>query len=241
MPKHCAAAFHFKVMLHPERLGQPLRWKKPRRVFVCSMSDLFHEDVPFEFVERVFLAMAEADWHTYQLLTKRPARMREWISWEDNRQYYGFRSLAPHIHLGVSISTQADADWMIPELLRTPTAVRFVSVEPMLERVDLDRLTLPTNELCKWSALRRATFGKQGGPYKECPPLDWVIIGCESGPHRRPMSLEWAVNLVSQCKAANVPCFVKQIEIDGRVSHNPSEWPPVLQVREYPMGGGDDV
>lgn len=205
---------HFKVKLHPDRLDQPLRWKKPRRVFVCSMSDLFHEDVPFEFIDKVVYMMNLTKRHTYLVLTKRPGRMREFF----HRRYPWH--LSPNIQLGVSVSTQEDADRMIPDLLRMPAAVQWVSFEPLLEKIDT------------WQYLG----GNRDpiGPFYDYEGIAWTVIGAESGHRRRPMKLEWAVDLVRQCKAAKVPCFVKQIQIDGKVSHNPREWPEELQVREYP-------
>lgn len=201
---------HFKVQLHPDRLDQPLHWKKPRRVFVCSMGDLFHEDADEHFLLHVFETMDYTPHHIYQVLTKRPARMQGFVS-----GYGDFADLYPHVCLGISIENQACADERIPILLDTPAAVRFVSVEPMLGSMDMRGLGL--------------RFFATHDAY-----LNWVIIGCESGPGRRPMKLEWAVDLVGQCKAAGVPCFVKQIEVKGKVSHDPAEWPEELRVREYP-------
>jgi len=201
----------FRVTLHPDRMDQPLRWKKPRRVFVCSMGDLFHDDVPGEFLALAFDKMRRTPQHTYQVLTKRAVDMWEWCRFD----------YAPaNVWLGVTAEDQRHADERIPLLLQTPAAVRFVSVEPMLEALDL------------WQYLGCATnpigpaYGGQG--------IDWVIIGCESGPNRRPMDLDWAQSLVAQCRAAQVSVFVKQLSIAGRVSYDPAEWPEDLRVREYP-------
>jgi len=210
---------HFDVTLHPDKLGEPLRWKKPRRVFVCSMSDPFHLLVAEGYRGKMFAGMIAANWHTYQVLTKRANAMALFGegSWWRSRERAG---LADHIWLGVTAENQEQADKRIPDLLRTPAAVRFVSVEPMLGPVDA------------WQYLGGArnpigeAYGGKG--------LDWIIIGCESGPNRRPMELEWALGLVRQCDAAQVPVFVKQLSIDGRVSHDPTEWPAELQRREYP-------
>ena len=209
------APHHFDVTLHPDKLDQPLRWKKPRRVFVCSMGDLFHEDVPLSAIAQVFGAMEDTQRHTFQVLTKRPDRMMEyagkWWWW-----MYGDWGL-PNVWIGVSTENQEQADRRIPDLLQTPAAVRFVSVEPMLSPMNL------------------AFDGRPGmGRPDHLQALSWVIIGCESGPNRRPMKLEWALDLVRQCDAAGVATFVKQIPINGRVSHDPTEWPAELQRREYP-------
>ena len=126
----------------------------------------------------------------------------------------------PNVWIGVSTENQEQADKRIPDLLQTPAVVRFVSVEPMLGRVDA------------WQYLggKRNPIGLAYGSVG----VDWLIIGCESGPNRRPMELEWALDLVRQCDAAGVATFVKQLPINGRVSHDPTEWPAELQRREYP-------
>ena len=209
------APHQFDVTLHPDRLEEPLHWRKPRRVFVCSMSDLFHEDVRPEFIHQVFETMMEASKHTFQILTKRPEKMQWFIdAWSQWRMWP-----LPNIWLGVSAENQEQADTRIPWLLQTPAAVRFVSVEPMLGGV----------KLFGWNSL---TWGK-------IPPsafLHWVIIGGESGPGARPMEIAWARSLVGQCKAAGVPCFMKQL--GGRVDKrsDPALWSEDLRVREYPRG-----
>lgn len=131
------APHEFDVTLHPEKVGDPLRWKKPTRVFVCSMSDLFHHDVPFEFIKDVSRVMRACPQHTFQVLTKRPERMAEFaaaigIAW-------------PNVWLGVTAEDQEQADQRIPVLLQIPAAVRFVSIEPLLEPVDLS--TIPYESL----------------------------------------------------------------------------------------------
>lgn len=129
------------VRTHPERLDQPLRWKKPRRVFVNSMSDLFHEDVPDEFIDKVWEIMANAPDHTFQILTKRPARMLAWTGGVDAGKWpmWLLPWPLPNVWLGVSVEDQATADERIPPLLRTAAAVRFISLEPCLGPVDLSK------------------------------------------------------------------------------------------------------
>ena len=207
------APHHFDVRLHPDRLLQPLRWKKPRRVFVCSMSDFFHPMIPLEFQVRAFLVMRQCPQHTFQVLTKRSELMAM-------MEYAAGIPMLENLWLGVTTENQEQADRRIPDLLRTQAAVRFVSVEPMLGSVDA------------WQYLgaERNPIGLAYGSVG----VDWLIIGCESGPNRRPMELEWAINLVRQCDAAGVATFVKQIPINGRVSHDLTEWPAELQRREYP-------
>ncbi len=228
---------HFDVTLHPDRLEQPLRWKKPRRVFVCSMSDLFHEDINDHFRDHVFEAMDCAPQHIYQVLTKRPEQMRKWILGYEGDQHNRFDTLFPGVQLGVTAENQEQANKRISELLRTPAAVRFVSVEPMLGPVNLRPWLW-----CGWCD----GMGQiDGVGYTDCPHCDgtgnnrepkpnWIICGCETGPGRRPMELEWAIDLVRQCKAAGIPVFVKQIEANGKISKKPDEWPEELRVREYP-------
>lgn len=178
------------VRTHPERLSQPLRLRRPRRIFVNSMSDLFHEDVPREFVELVFSTMAAAKRHTFQVLTKRPERMRALMSGD-------ILSIPlPNVWLGVSVEDQATADERIPLLLQTPAAVRFLSCEPLLGPIDLNRIPIP-----------RGTVECAGG---QLPPVDWVIAGGESGPKARPSHPQWFTSLRDQCASAGVPFFFKQ-------------------------------
>lgn len=217
----------FDVTLHPDRLEQPLQWKKPRRVFVCSMGDLFHEDVPFRSIERVFLSMAQP--HIYLALTKRPERMLEFIRWEEDRRHDRFDNLWPNVWGLVSIENQETADERIPELLRAPFTVRGVSAEPMLGPVDFTTWMSKTEDDEEWADVLYGAYGRRS-------PISWIIIGCESGPNRRPMKIEWAVDLVQQCQAAQVPVFVKALDIGGKVSKDPKEWPIDLRVREFPDG-----
>ena len=214
----------FQVATWEDRLSQPLRWTKPRRVFVCSMGDLFHDNVPEEFIEKVWWTMARAQRHTFQVLTKRAERMQNHLSrqWED---------AAYNVWLGVTAEDQKRANERIPLLLQTPAAVRFVSVEPMLGPVNLNEHL----GFCLDCDAYITEHRRHGDLYHDdVSRLDWVIIGCESGPNRRPMKLEWAVDLVRQCKNAGVAVFVKQLDIGGKVSKNPDEWPAELRAREYP-------
>ena len=201
------------VRCHPDRLTQPRRWRKPRRVFVNSMSDLFHEDVPRQFIGLAFAIMRECGRHTFQILTKRPERMLPIVSWI---REYERGPISPNIWLGVSVENQKAADERIPLLLKTPAAVRFLSVEPMLEHVDLYRGGFTLLEPVK------SPTGEQW------PGLDWVIVGGESGPGARPFDLAWAESLLEQCRAAGVPFFFKQAgsvpvmdEARWREQHNP--------------------
>lgn len=232
---------HFRVTLHPDRLEEPLRWRQPRWVFVCSMSDLFHPDVPVEFIAEVFDVMAcataacgkrhrheEECWtgpaHTFQILTKRPERMRQVLA-EELPNYVGHywpgdRPLCvsmdagawplPNVWIGTSVENQEAADERVPSLLATPAVVRFVSCEPLLGPVDL-RPHFPQTDYCP-----AHDYGDPGYPPAECayckhhPGLDWVIVGGESGPDARPMHPDWVRSIRDQCQAAGVPFFFKQ-------------------------------
>lgn len=209
------------VQLHLDRLDQPLRWARPRLVFVNSLSDLFHQDVPDEFIAEVFAVMAMSPQHTFQILTKRPARMRALLaSFElvviDAMLRRGADVFAPiplsNVWLGVSVEDQAAADQRIPQLLETPAAVRFLSCEPLLGPVDLE--THLRN--------RVTASGIEGVPgidrfHVEPPGIHWVIVGGESGPDARPMHPTWARSLRAQCEPAGVAFFFKQW----------GEWAPV--------------
>jgi protein gp37 len=198
------------VLCHEDRLEIPIHWRKPRRVFVNSMSDLFHPDVPFSFVDKVVAIMQEAYRHTFQILTKRPERMWEYFEkrldgeWRFIHLDHAIAAMGrphptvtmfpfPNIWLGVSVEDQATANERIPWLLKTPAAVRFVSYEPALGPVNI------------WQAcglVPDSWFSNSG--------LDWIICGGESGPGARPMHPDWARSLRDQCVSAGVPFFFKQ-------------------------------
>jgi len=233
------------VMLHPERLDQPLRWKKPRRIFVNSMSDLFHEAVPDDFIYRTLAIMALAGQHSFQILTKRPMRMLsmcagEFFAYEVGRRagdllkagWKHERDTAiplPNVWLGVSVEDQDAANERIPLLLQTAAAVRFVSYEPALAPVDFSawlpgpimvcgaKEPMPAESARALRALGNAAFRHIGGKM-----LDWIIAGGESGPHARPAHPDWFRSVRDQCISAGVPFFFKQWgewssqSVDGR-------------------------
>ena len=229
-----------KVALAPDPiLLAPLRWRRPRRIFVNSMGDLFHESVPDVWIDKVFAVMALAPQHMFQVLTKRSARMREYLSSgiarrpllsaEIGRMVARAgrdmeaamaavdRALAlplRNVWLGVSAEDQPRANERIPDLLATPAAVRFVSAEPLLGPIDLECVPWPSG----WD---RGTDDPSDGidPLLfNRAHLDWIIAGGESGPHARPMHPDWARNLRDQCAAAGVPFFFKQW----------GEWKPLI-------------
>ncbi len=180
--------FTGEVRLAPERLDQPLRWKRPRRIFVNSMSDLFHPGVPDEFRTQVFDIMAKAVQHTFQVLTKRPQEMAKWV-----QEYYDCADCGSHVStcrycpplpnvwLGVSIENDRYT-FRADHLRDTPAAVRFLSLEPLLGPV----------------------------PSLDLAGIDWVIVGGESGPKARPMHPQWARDIRDRCVAENVAFLFKQ-------------------------------
>ena len=170
----------FKVTFHPDRLEEPLHWKKPSRIFVCSMGDIFHDNVDAFQIGSIFIKILRYSQHIFLILTKRPQRFLKLVP---------PIQLPPNIWLGVSVENQQTVDERIPILLQIPAAKRFVSVEPMLEEInfmiDYDQIDLLT----------------QG--------IDWVICGGETGPKARPMHPDWVKSLRDQCQAARVPFFFK--------------------------------
>ena len=193
----------FAFTEHFDRLDQPARWQKPRMIFVNSMSDLFHEQMEPAFLGMVFDMMMSHPRHVFQVLTKRHRRMHGLIrpAYEKRSglsRYWRNARSHRHIWLGVSVEDQQWAEARIPWLLRTPAAVRWLSVEPMLGPVNLS----------EW-----------------IDDIDWVVCGGESGADRRPFDKDWARSIRDQCQAAGVPFFLKQggafrpgqdRELDGR-------------------------
>lgn len=173
----------FQITFHPDRLDEPLHWKKPCRIFVCSMGDLFHDDVDAFWIGSIFANIRECSRHTFLILTKRPERIKRItpaLEWPNN------------LFLGVSIENQKTADERIPILLQIPAAHHWISVEPMLSQIYIPKYyfvgALPTR-------------------YKGF--IDWVICGGETGPGARPLHPDWVRSLRDQCQAAGVPFFFK--------------------------------
>jgi protein gp37 len=250
------------------RLDWPLKWRKPKRIFVCSQSDLFHPKVSFDFIAAAFGVMAAASWHTFQVLTKHPVRAREFFKWLDAQkghppletclwkahQYVGgaFDSHAPfhdklpawpleNVWFGVTVEDQKRADLRIPHLLRIPAAVRWLSVEPMLEAIDLGLMgTLPRDEFPGYQMVWMH--------------LHLVVCGGESAQTRaitRPFDIAWGRDLLDQCRGAKVRFHMKQlgtVPVEGIVDihprpagtssrykwHEPQFWPEDLRVQEFP-------
>ena len=195
----------FAVTLHPDRLDEPLKRKKPTMYFVCSMGDLFHDDVPFEFIRKVWIIMIEARQHTFQVLTKRPDRMAEFLKTHApvramTGETYGKDFLPKNIWIGVTAENQEQADRRIPILLDTPAAVRFVSIEPMLGEINLQKLHRKmVNSALAYPCAEQYLFD-----------LDWVIVGGETGANARPMHPDWVRSIKEQCEESKVPFFFKQ-------------------------------
>ena len=259
-----------KLVLVNDLLVEPLRWRRPRRVFVNSMSDLFHEDIPENWLDAIFVAMSLSPAQTFQVLTKRPARAREYLEtpvspdrWlsafnllraiagplDASRLIPTFGPIAwkgrqplSNLWLGVSVEDQASAETRVPLLIATPAAVRFLSVEPLLEEVRIPLLP--------------GRVGLAGMMQAQgMPSLDWVIVGGESGPGARPCDVAWIRTVVRDCRESSVPVFVKQLGAKVVTDHRtrPStddwvslsilrdrkggdhaEWPEDLRVREFP-------
>ena len=200
------------VQCHPERLEIPLHWKKPRRIFVCSTSDLFHEDVPAEFIISVFEVMFACPQHTFQVLTKRPERFSPVLFGHEGNYYLGGGDYLPNVWLGVSVENN-------DQLSRTTSLVaisyfkHFISFEPLLENIGV----IP------W-LYNEDLFGNQ----VEGHSIDWVIVGAETGPGARYMNPDWARSIRDQCGNAGIPFFMKQMTGKALI-------PDDLMIREYPQ------
>lgn len=244
-----------------KHLEDPLKWRAPARIFVNSMSDLFHESVETQWLNDIFGIMALAHWHTFQVLTKRPERALSYLAngshgvieqFQQIQQCGGigprsmFRALdikrrdgiawqwpLPNVWLGVSVEDQKTADERIPLLLQTPAAVRWISAEPLLDRIDLSVGNVIGGAECRCGDF---VVGEHG-PYGEDPcrvcrckgvvepwtresnrRLDWVVVGGESGAGARPMYVNSARSIIQQCQAAAVPVFMKQLGVWPSIS-----------------------
>ena len=201
------AAFNGTINLDEDELQRPYTWKKPRRVFVNSMSDLFHQNVPWWFQAKAFDVMRDNPRHTFQVLTKRPDIAAEFAL----RLSY---NLPPNIWIGTSVENQEQADKRIPELLKIPAAVRFLSCEPLLGPIDLLKIRPARNiEIDSLYGDQKTYVIEPGDRYdyrKLWSSVNWVIVGGESGPNARPMHPDWARSIRDQCVEAGVPYFFKQ-------------------------------
>ena len=213
------------------RIETPLHWRKPRRIFVNSMSDLFHPAVPFEFIDCVFETMYQVRRHTFQILTKRAERMAEYFQ---RKPSYAVVWPLPNVWLGTTCENQEEYDRRWPILCyKVPAAMTFLSLEPLLGPIDLRLMTL--QKLASGLGMDQA---KRMDPQKANPGL--VICGPETGPRRRPCDPSWIRGIVEQCAAASVPCFVKAYPVGrlpggkGTISKIPAEWPEWARVQQFP-------
>ncbi len=259
-----------KLIPVPEAVSDPFGWKKPQMIFVNSMSDLFHEDVSFEFIDQVFATIYNAQWHTYQVLTKRPERMLEYLQSDPVTRiaawaFSQWTRLCPEraatgllqnvdlandiadqwpfrqLWLGTSCETQKEFDARVPLLEQCPAGVRFVSLEPLLGPIKLPN---------------------------QCQ-LDWVIVGGESGHGARLCRVNWIWSIIERCLSIGIPCFVKQIgsnpqfdgsmcrdcadadgtcptrgfacELKDKKGGDPAEWPAAFRVRQMPTPRSEAV
>jgi len=254
------------IYLDEKTLLQPLSWRAPRGVFVASMTDIFGDWVPDEWLDRIFAVAILTPQHRYAFLTKRCARQRAYMGdWttphriarvivdmmiakrvvpDDNWpvKSIGDIDMPDDITLrvwppkntwhGGTTEDQPRANERIPDLLATPAAGLFVSIEPILGPVNLARIPFayPPSDLTP--RINALTAGRESGEPHWA--LDWVICGGESGPGARPMHPDWARGLASQCREANVAFFMKQMHVDGRLRKDLVSFPSDLQVREFP-------
>lgn len=217
-----------QVRLKTQHLEDPFHWKKPQRILVDFMFDLFHPQMSYTFIAKVFAVMAANKQHKFLILTKRPEIMKHFITdpryselvierlfAEQGLYLPEFEWPLPNVWLGVSVEDQATADNRIPYLLSTPSALRFISYEPAIGPVDLISST--------WGECKpRPPLDIQARQLiNPLAAIDWLIMGCESGPGARPMDIEWARSVRDQCQAAGVPFFFKQQMVNGKLVHMP--------------------
>jgi len=239
----------FEPTYHPERLTEPLRRKKPSKIFACSMGDLFDPAITHEQIERAFGVMAITPHHVYQVLTKRPERMLAWAKETSHGfcvaeatdvvgELYAHKRTRrrvldqigpgwpwplPNVWLGTSVTSQADADERIPLLLQAPAAVRWVSVEPLMGSIHLDRWLNP----CGCGGL--CDSGEPCPMAYNAPRLGWIVLGAMTGPGAVPPRASWVESIIGQCAVAGVPLFVKD-----NVA-KPLGWPYVpAELRRFP-------
>jgi protein gp37 len=197
----------FRVALHPERLDDPLRWHKPRTVFVCSMGDLLHDDVPSEYIHFIWRIMERCEHHRFIVLTKRPWRVAGILGGTSGAGLDSAIAPLPNVIVGYSASTQADLDAGLPDLLQTPAACRMLSLEPLCGPIVIDPEELFSGR------------------------IGWVVCGAETGPGARPMDLDWARSIRDQCGAVLSPFFFKRDSAGSRLLDGQpwEQWPAILR------------
>lgn len=207
------------VRSKPATFNRPFKWDEPAKVFVCSWSDFWIEEAD-EWRGEAFNIIKQTPHLTYLLLTKRPELID--MRWRDFN----------NVWLGVTTENQPEANKRIAMLCSILVKIRFLSIEPMLSEISLRWLPA-------WNgmATKPREWGKSTNEFDGLRQLDWVIVSAESGPGRRPCKIEWVKAIVEQCKEAGVPVFVKQLDIDGKVSSDINEWPEDLRIQEFPVEG----
>jgi protein gp37 len=234
------------VKCHDDELQRPLRWRKPRRIFVNSMSDTFHKNVPFEFIDKIFAVAALCPQHTFQILTKRPERAVEYFArtgksigfLEKPARQMGYTlrfefegqniGLCPwplrNVWIGTSCEDQKTADERIPHLLKCPAAIRFLSCEPLLSAIDLTSIADDVhNSINALTGIRLVA-----DVVREGESVDLVIVGGESGPGARPMDPDWARSIRDQCRDFGIAFFMKQMDKKQPI-------PDDLFIRQFPQ------
>jgi protein gp37 len=248
-----AGNWNGEITFVPKVLEQLLRSTKKRRVFAPSMSDPFHQGVKDEWLDQFFATVARTPHITYQVLTKRPDRMRQyfWNLKSNEQRYLAITAGVPwplkNLWLGVTVEDQNAADKRIVTLLRRPTHVPFLSLEPMLERIDLRDVEFAGIILdCLTGCYDASNLPIPGVPSQGVmEKVNWIIIGGESGKNARPFHLEWADTIIRQCREVGVKVFMKQVgsnafyrgqpfKTKSRAGSDPTEWPEWAQIQEFP-------
>lgn len=247
VPEQYAKPFG-EIQLLPGRIDKVLSWRKPRTAFWCSSSDMFHKNVPDYYIFQMIRAMTFASWHTHLILTKRVERAARVLTRERLVMETGRQELDESIRFGISCSTQKDLDEMSKYLFQIPAAHYWLSAEPLLE--DLDLVHSPQG-----TSYKPQNWGNETTIIQPClntlKHFSWVVVGAESGPHRRPCNIEHVRSIVRQCKAAEVKVYVKQVSLPGCrkcrfdpctglhghkpidiLTTDPSEFPADLRVQE---------
>ncbi len=235
-----------RVFFAEDQVSIPLGWRKPRRIFLNSMSDTFHEQMPFDLIDEVMYTMQRAHWHTFLVLTKRVGRALEYMKSSPARWQLVQR--LKHVQWGASVGTQRHADLRIPIMLQWPVAQRWLSMEPLLEPVSLRRWLsheFSANprtgfcEDCKWPKSDRIHVPS---PRLDLgfapPPIQWIVVGGESGPKNRirPSEHHWYRFVRNQAQFAGAAFFQKQLsELDGKGFADVANFPEDLRIQEYPQ------
>lgn len=247
-----------EICLRPDWLAKPLHWRKPLVILVQTLGDLFHEQVPFEFIAAVYGVMAACPQHTFLVLTKRPERMLEFHRWIDEQSPKGLprlecnmRALQEEERQGSELlhrerCADPDGPWPLPNVWLGISAENQAELDrrvPLLLQVpaahrwlSLEPLLGPLDLFAFMRGhIRDASLASLG--VSSMPGIDWIAIGPETGPRARPCDVEWLRSVVRQCRDASVPAHVKAVPVDGKPSKNPHEWPDDLSVQdEVPHG-----